>query len=68
MTPSPEEVSKSFSKYADLDTNQVTLEGFGCYLMSSDNAAIEDESTQDMTRPLPEYYISSSHNVRGNSH
>ena len=32
--------------------------------MSSDNAAIKDETMQDMTRPLPEYYISSSHNVR----
>ncbi|GAA6010969.1 hypothetical protein JCM11491_005887 [Sporobolomyces phaffii] len=59
----PEEVAKSFSKYADLETKLVTLEGFGCYLMSSDNAAIKDESSQDMTRPLPEYYISSSHNT-----
>ena len=32
--------------------------------MSSENAAIKDETMQDMTRPLPEYYISSSHNVR----
>ncbi|GAA5953650.1 hypothetical protein JCM3765_006927 [Sporobolomyces pararoseus] len=59
----PDEVSKSFSKYADLDTKRVTLEGLGCYLMSSDNAAIKDEASQDMTRPLPEYYISSSHNT-----
>ena len=64
MALSPEEVSKSFLKYADPDTELVTLEGLGCYLMSSDNAAIKDESLQDMTRPLPEYYISSSHNVR----
>ncbi|GAA5842020.1 hypothetical protein JCM5353_001096 [Sporobolomyces roseus] len=57
------ELARSFSKYADLETKLVTLEGFGCYLMSSDNAVIKDESLQDMTRPLPEYYISSSHNT-----
>ncbi|GAA5905492.1 phosphatidylinositol phospholipase C [Sporobolomyces salmoneus] len=63
MELAEDEVSKSFSKYADLDTQLITLEGFGCYLMSSDNAAIKDESMQDMTRPLPEYFISSSHNT-----
>ncbi|GAA5938629.1 phosphatidylinositol phospholipase C [Sporobolomyces koalae] len=60
---SPEDVEKSFRKYADLDTGLISLEGFGCFLMSSDNAAIKDEANQDMTRPLPEYYISSSHNT-----
>lgn len=57
-------MSRGFLKYADAATNTVTLDGFVSFLMSSDNAAIKDESKQDMTRPLPEYFISSSHNVR----
>ncbi|GAA6059835.1 hypothetical protein JCM10212_003747 [Sporobolomyces blumeae] len=63
MELSSDEMSRSFDKYVDYEENVVTLEGFGCYLMSSDNAAIKDEASQDMTRPLPEYYISSSHNT-----
>ncbi|GAA5902903.1 hypothetical protein JCM5296_006327 [Sporobolomyces johnsonii] len=59
----PEELTRNFQKYIDLDVQLVTLDGFASYLMSSDNAAIKDESAQDMGRPLPEYYISSSHNT-----
>ncbi|CEQ42345.1 SPOSA6832_04140 [Sporobolomyces salmonicolor] len=59
----PEELTRNFHKYIDLDMQLVTLDGFASYLMSSDNAAIKDESAQDMCRPLPEYYISSSHNT-----
>lgn len=47
-------------------THVITLEGFTMYLMSSDNSAFTDQHLgvyQDMTRPLPEYYISSSHNT-----
>lgn len=40
------------------------LDGFVSFLLSSDNAAIKDEADQDMQRPLSEYFISSSHNVR----
>ncbi|KAI5884883.1 PLC-like phosphodiesterase [Schizophyllum commune H4-8] len=41
----------------------LTLDAFTNFLMSSDNAALDDGSTHDMTRPLSEYYISSSHNT-----
>lgn len=63
LTLTPEALSKSFTKYADRETKRITLDGFGSYLMSSDNAALRDESSQDMTRPISEYFISSSHNV-----
>ncbi|BGO94412.1 hypothetical protein NBRC10512_003785 [Rhodotorula toruloides] len=56
-------ISRGFLRYADAATKTVTLDGFVSFLMSSDNAAIKDESRQDMTRPLPEYFISSSHNT-----
>lgn len=56
-------LDKTYSKYADRDSATVRLDGFSSYLMSSDNAALRDESTQDMSRPLTEYYVSSSHNV-----
>ena len=63
MTLSAEACDKSFAKYADRQLHELTLEGFSAFLMSADNAAMKDESEQDMTRPLSEYYISSSHNV-----
>lgn len=53
-----------YTKYADPASGSVLLDGFLQFLLSSDNSAIRDESGQDMTRPLTEYYISSSHNVR----
>ncbi|BGP42650.1 hypothetical protein JCM10449v2_006662 [Rhodotorula kratochvilovae] len=56
-------VSKTFTKYALPADGLVTLDGFISFLMSSDNAAIKEESKQDMTRPMPEYFISSSHNT-----
>ncbi|KAL8291858.1 hypothetical protein RQP46_002116 [Phenoliferia psychrophenolica] len=52
-----------YSKYSDLETGTVLVEGFTQFLLSSDNAAMRDERDQDMTRPLSEYYISSSHNT-----
>ncbi|KAL5478488.1 hypothetical protein ACEPAI_2672 [Sanghuangporus weigelae] len=42
------------------------LEGFTNFLLSTDNSAFVDQNGkvwQDMTRPLSEYYISSSHNT-----
>ncbi|PPQ68017.1 hypothetical protein CVT24_002926 [Panaeolus cyanescens] len=44
----------------------ITLEGFTSFLLSSDNAAYADVQRgiwHDMTRPLCEYFISSSHNT-----
>jgi phosphatidylinositol phospholipase C delta len=39
----------------------MSLEGFSTFLLSPDNSMSCD--LHDMTRPLPEYYISSSHNT-----
>ncbi|KAG8834855.1 Phospholipase C [Serendipita sp. 399] len=60
--------SGSNSNKVDVDPSSqvLTLEGFTSYLMSSDNAPFKDQKLgvhQDMTRPLAEYYISSSHNT-----
>lgn len=44
----------------------MTTDGFTSFLMSSDNMAFSERQLKvcdDMTRPLCEYYISSSHNV-----
>ncbi|GAA6016812.1 hypothetical protein JCM10207_003260 [Rhodosporidiobolus poonsookiae] len=63
VTATEEELAKCFAKYASPTDQVVILDGFISFLMSSDNAAIKDESEQDMTRPMPEYFISSSHNT-----
>lgn len=65
IDPSDPALTKTFAKYASPLSGAVDLEGFASFLMSSDNAVIKDEAKQDMTRPMPEYFISSSHNVRG---
>jgi phosphatidylinositol phospholipase C, delta len=44
----------------------MSLEGFTAFLLSTDNSAFSDQHGKvyhDMTRPLSEYYISSSHNT-----
>src|SRR6266576_7286452 len=44
----------------------MTVEQFKAFLMSDDNSPFSDQSKgvwQDMTRPMSEYYISSSHNT-----
>ncbi|THH29346.1 hypothetical protein EUX98_g4856 [Antrodiella citrinella] len=44
----------------------MTAKGLTSFLLSTDNAAFADQNgkiTHDMTRPLPEYFISSSHNT-----
>ncbi|SCV73483.1 BQ2448_7409 [Microbotryum intermedium] len=58
-----EAILASYAKYADPETKRITIDGFASYLMSSDNAILKDESHQDMTRPLSEYFITSSHNT-----
>ncbi|KAJ1301294.1 hypothetical protein OPQ81_003698 [Rhizoctonia solani] len=45
-----------------LTTPHFTLDDFSAFLLSVDNSAFEDKE-HDMTRPLSEYYISSSHNT-----
>ncbi|GLB39507.1 putative phosphoinositide phospholipase C [Lyophyllum shimeji] len=47
-------------------SSTLTLDGFSAFLLSPDNAVFsaKDRNTwQDMTRPISEYYISSSHNT-----
>ena len=44
----------------------LSLDGFTAFLLSPDNSAFTDQHGKiyhDMTRPLPEYYISTSHNT-----
>ncbi|CAE7160627.1 unnamed protein product [Rhizoctonia solani] len=43
-------------------TLHFTLDDFSAFLLGADNSAFEDRD-HDMTRPLSEYYISSSHNT-----
>ena len=57
-------ISAMFSKFTRPGEEYVSLDGLTSFLVSSDNAAVVDDSDQDMTRPLCEYYIASSHNVR----
>jgi hypothetical protein len=47
-------------------TKQMTIEGFASFLQSADNAALHEKHTavhQDMSLPLHDYFISTSHNV-----
>lgn len=47
-------------------TGSITLKAFTSFLVSTDNAVFADQHGKiyhDMTRPLPEYFISSSHNT-----
>ncbi|KAI0752611.1 1-phosphatidylinositol-4,5-bisphosphate phosphodiesterase 1 [Daedaleopsis nitida] len=49
-----------------VETAKMSLSGFTAFLLSADNSAFADQHGRiyhDMTRPLPEYYISSSHNT-----
>jgi phosphatidylinositol phospholipase C delta len=49
-----------------LTTATLSLESFTAFLLSTDNSAFTDQDGSihhDMTRPLPDYYVSSSHNT-----
>lgn len=65
---SPQATSElsAHSECPQSSARMMTLEGFTAFLQSSDNMAMSERQTRvcdDMTRPLCEYYISSSHNV-----
>ncbi|KAI9509539.1 PLC-like phosphodiesterase [Russula earlei] len=50
----------------DLATATLSLEGFTAFLLSTANSAFTDQDGtihHDMTRPLCDYYVSSSHNT-----
>jgi phosphatidylinositol phospholipase C delta len=66
------ELTSIFHKYAgkpaspneSLDT--MSLEGFSTFLISPENSAFSEQNRpiwQDMTQPLSDYFISSSHNT-----
>ena len=57
-----------FTKYSTNvdDASFMTVESFNAFLLSPDNSAFSDPYSttwHDMTRPLSEYFISSSHNT-----
>ncbi|KAG6330246.1 hypothetical protein ID866_8842, partial [Astraeus odoratus] len=61
---SPVPLSPSTS--SSMDEAVMPLDGFAAFLLSSDNAAFTGQQGkvyQDMTRPLCDYFISSSHNT-----
>lgn len=70
---SRDELQAVFSKYTKSNTDaedanppSMSLEAFNSFLLSPDNAVFSDQHRQvhhDMTLPLSEYYISSSHNT-----
>jgi phosphatidylinositol phospholipase C delta len=62
-----------FTKYSTNanDTSFMTVESFNTFLLSPDDCAFSDPHSttwHDMTRPLSEYYISSSHNTYAVGH
>ncbi|KAI0772976.1 1-phosphatidylinositol-4,5-bisphosphate phosphodiesterase 1 [Trametes elegans] len=66
--PSPPTTASTTSSEAAPSVNTATMSpsGFTAFLLSADNSAFADQHGRiyhDMTRPLPEYYISSSHNT-----
>ena len=61
-TPAPKEVVVE----DDINALRFSKDNFTSFLFSSDNAAFSDEHGKvyhDMTHPLPDYFISSSHNT-----
>ncbi|KAH3673707.1 hypothetical protein WICMUC_003523 [Wickerhamomyces mucosus] len=57
---SSDEISKIFNKISNSNSKLIDLNSFTNYLKSSPHLK---ELTQDLTKPLNEYYISSSHNT-----
>ncbi|THH00028.1 hypothetical protein EW026_g2412 [Hermanssonia centrifuga] len=57
--PEPQPPSSSVVTY---ETGVLTRKGFTSFLLSTDNSVFKSEQ-HDMTRPLPEYFVSSSHNT-----
>ncbi len=54
-----------FSRYSP-NSEVMSLDSFISFLFSNDNSPfseLHDPVWQDMTRPMPEYFISSSHNT-----
>lgn len=61
-----EDYDNLYYKFCDKDLNEMNLEGFNSFLMSSDNSVFAPDHAklyQDMTHPLCHYFIDSSHNT-----
>ena len=59
-----------YYKFCDKDRNEMNLEGFSSFLMSSDNPIFAPEHAkvfQDMDQPLNHYFVDSSHNTYVNT-
>ena len=64
--PPPSSSSPPASPPVTWETGIMTVKGLTSFLLSTDNSAFADQNGKiyhDMTRPLPEYFISSSHNT-----
>lgn len=64
VAPSPS--TSAASSPITWETGILTAKGLTNFLLSTDNSPFADQGgkiTHDMTRPLPEYFISSSHNT-----
>lgn len=65
MDMSEASLKQLYDRYADGGRDQMTLAGFSAFLQSAENAIVgENRGSMALTRPLTEYFISSSHNVR----
>lgn len=56
----------SSASVPSVDDALMKLSGFTAFLLSADNSVFADQhgrTFHDMSRPLPEYFISSSHNT-----
>lgn len=71
MALSDTQCASLFNKFSEADSRKphsrtMSIEGFTTFLMSSDNSGFDERQLRvcdNMSRPLCEYYISSSHNV-----
>ncbi|KAH9834796.1 PLC-like phosphodiesterase [Rhodofomes roseus] len=58
--------ASNFTHGLTVETAVMSLKGFTTFLLSTDNSAFADQHGKiyhDMTRPLSDYYLSSSHNT-----
>jgi phosphatidylinositol phospholipase C delta len=64
--PAPSSASVPDTPSSPIASYNLTLNGFSAFLLSADNSAFTDQHGKiwhDMTRPLSEYFISTSHNT-----
>jgi phosphatidylinositol phospholipase C delta len=60
------QVTQKLSASPQFPGPAMSLDGFSSFLLSSDNSTFSDQQgkiSHDMTRPLSDYFVSSSHNT-----